>query len=445
MMLLRRFAVAAVVLSVAATVPVSGPSSAAVPGLTFTQTGCEGYSDSVARLYTAALGRVPDKRGFAFWLDEYTSGRWQLPRMATFFVRSPEFLGVFGDLDRVEFVRRLYLNVLDREGEPDGVAFWSDQIAKGMDRGTVVLRFSESPENIERSGTSPPRLGPFNAGRSGPWECTPSAPDPRTTELWAVGDLTDCGGAEVDVAALLGRSTSEIMLLGDLAYPDGSEEDFSRCFDPLYAPMTSRILPVLGNHDYRTAGAVPYFRRFSDAAGRSDQGWYSLDRGRWQIIVLNSNCGEAGGCGPESEQYQWLDRELTRRPDACRLVGFHHPRWTSYERYDDNLGVAPLFGRLYAAGTDLILNGHVHGYERFAPLNPAGAVDSSRGIRSIIVGTGGRTLVPFDQVRAGSVVRNADTHRALRLQLSDVGYAFTFVPTAGGTFADQGSFTCVNG
>lgn len=163
----------------------SSGSEAAVPDKEFTETGCDGSSDSVARLHTAGLGREPEQGGFEFWMVEYTNGRWDLTRMATFFTQSPEFEQSYGTLNQDEFIRQLYRNVLGREGEPGGVTFWNEQMDLGMDRGTVLLRFAESPENITNSGTVEPILGPFNAGLSGPWSCTGWTPP-------SPGDIVNC-------------------------------------------------------------------------------------------------------------------------------------------------------------------------------------------------------------------------------------------------------------
>lgn len=170
-----RFATCAVV-SLGFIVGSGAPSSAAVPGLDFTQTSCEGYSDSVARLYTAGLDRLPERPGFEFWMGEYTNGRWNLPRMATFFTQSDEFVTRYGSLDQEGFVRQLYRNVLGREGEQAGVTHWTGQLNLGETRGTALLRFAESPENITRSGTVQPLLGAFNGGLPGRWTCGSQPP-----------------------------------------------------------------------------------------------------------------------------------------------------------------------------------------------------------------------------------------------------------------------------
>ena len=156
----------------------SPPAGASVPDKPFTQTQCEGDSDSVARLYTAGLGRQPEQGGFDFWITEYTLGTWTFPRMAEFFVSSPEFAESYGTLTQDEFIRQLYRNVLGREGEAGGVTFWNGEMSAGMTRATVLMRFAESPENIANSGTVEPTLGPFNEGRAaGYWRCGPSLND----------------------------------------------------------------------------------------------------------------------------------------------------------------------------------------------------------------------------------------------------------------------------
>ncbi len=167
---------AAIIVVLALVTAGPGNAGASVPGKEFTETGCEQYSDSVARLYTAGLGRQPERGGFEFWMTEYTAGHRNLPQMASFFTQSDEFNKSYGALSQDGFVRQLYRNVLGREGESGGVAFWNGQMSLGMDRGTVLLRFAESRENIASSGTTEPALGPFNVGLPGPWTCIPVAP-----------------------------------------------------------------------------------------------------------------------------------------------------------------------------------------------------------------------------------------------------------------------------
>lgn len=169
----RRSVLVIVMAVIAVLAPGAAPVEASLPGKPFTQTQCEGYSDSVVRLYSAGLGRDPEQNGFDFWINEYTSGRWSFSEMAAFFVTSPEFNASYGALDQDGFIRQIYRNVLGREGEAGGVAYWNSQMTAGVSRATVLMRFAESPENIAGTGTAQPTLGEFNEGRTGSWRCGP--------------------------------------------------------------------------------------------------------------------------------------------------------------------------------------------------------------------------------------------------------------------------------
>ncbi len=151
----------------------ASPTGASVPGKPFTVTHCQGDTDSVARLYSAGLGREAELGGFEFWVEEYVAGRWTLPRMAQFFVESPEFQSSYGALDDAAFINLLYLNVQKRPADQGGLDFWLAQMQQGMTRATVLLRFSESPENITNTGTAQPTLGDYNEGRNGAFHCGP--------------------------------------------------------------------------------------------------------------------------------------------------------------------------------------------------------------------------------------------------------------------------------
>lgn len=176
--------------------PVASPVSAAAPGRGYTETGCEGYSDSVVRLYTAAFGRMPEQAGFEYWMTEYTHGNRNLTSMADFFTKSPEFLTTYGPLDDDGFVRQLYRNVLGRNGEETGVSYWINEMVNGMARRTVLLRFAESPENITRSGTTEPILGPYNEGRSGRWRCDERFNPSLNDTFTIIGDSVMAGATQ---------------------------------------------------------------------------------------------------------------------------------------------------------------------------------------------------------------------------------------------------------
>ena len=170
------------------------------------------------------------------------------------------------------------------------------------------------------------------------------------------------------------------------------------------------------------------------------KGYYSYNIGAWHIIVLNSNCSQIGGCDPNSAQGQWLQADLAANPSTCTLAIFHEPLFSSSGGDAD---LRDFWVPLYGAGADIILNGHRHNYERFAQQNPDGLADPGRGIREIVVGTGGAHLSSFGGTVPNSEVRNNSTYGVLKLTLHPSSYDWEFIPIAGQTFTDSGSTQCV--
>ncbi|MDQ3870254.1 MAG: metallophosphoesterase, partial [Chloroflexota bacterium] len=195
-----------------------------------------------------------------------------------------------------------------------------------------------------------------------------------------------------------------------------------------------------GNHDYRGGDAGAYFDYFGELAGPRDRGYYSYEAGSWHVVVLNSNCS-AVGCRRGSEQERWLRADLVAHPTACTLAYWHHPRFSS-GMHGNHDQVGDFWDALYEAGADLVVSGHDHDYERFAPMNPAGERDTARGIREIVVGTGGGDLRRFEPTMPNSEMRESGTYGVLKLTLKRGGYEWEFVPAAGATFSDSGSSSC---
>ena len=232
----------------------------------------------------------------------------------------------------------------------------------------------------------------------------------------------------------------QVFTAGDNAYETGSLANYADCYDPTWGAFADRTWPVPGNHEYGTPGAAGYFDYFGARAGTVGAGWYAYDLGGWRIYALNSNCAVVG-CAAGSAQEQWLRADLAASPRACVLAYWHHPRFSSGEHGNDP-EVAPLWDALYEAGAEVIVNGHDHDYERFAPQTPTGEANSATGIREFVVGTGGAALRAFSTVRANSQVRNSATYGVVKLTLSPTGYAWQFVAAGSGTFRDSGSSTC---
>jgi hypothetical protein len=270
-----------------------------------------------------------------------------------------------------------------------------------------------------------------------------SRPPENSAVLVGAGDIADCtdlSGAEA-TAKLLEKIPGTVMAVGDLAYPDGNPENFA-CYDKTWGRVKNRTRPAPGNHEFHSAGATYYFQYFGAAAGESNKGYYSYELGAWHIVVLNSECVEAGGCDAASPQGKWLREDLAAHPVACTLAYFHKPLFSSGGKHGDDLTIRPLWDALYAANADIIVSGHDHDYERFAPQTPDAQPDPARGIREFVAGTGGKNHRPFGAQNANSEIRDAEAFGVLKLTLLPGSYTWQFVPEAGKTFTDSGQGAC---
>jgi acid phosphatase type 7 len=290
-----------------------------------------------------------------------------------------------------------------------------------------------------------------------------SAPAPgraQTPTLAATGDVACRPGDPVTpatcqhaaTAALVGHlRPTAVAVLGDVQYEDGALPEFMGSFDPTWGAFKSLIRPAIGNHEYHTPGGAGYFDYFNGIggyagpAGERGKGWYSYPVGGWHVIVLNSNCHMVS-CAAGSEQEQWLRAELARWRSSCTLAYMHHPLFSSGPNRNDPVGHAtrPLWQALYAARADVVLAGHDHHYERFAPLTPAGVRDEETGIREIVVGSGGKSLYTFRRRSPASQYRNNTDFGVLSMALRPSGYDWSFISAATRTILDTGSSACHN-
>ena len=241
---------------------------------------------------------------------------------------------------------------------------------------------------------------------------------------------------------MLDEIPGTVFALGDNAYQSGTDAEFKGCYDRSWGRHKARTYPAVGNHEYLTANASGYFNYFGQAAGDPKEGYYSYDLGDWHIIVLNSMCEEVGGCGDGSPMVRWLKEDLAANPTTCTLAYWHHPLFSSGVEHGDDPKMKPSWDALYAANADVVVNGHDHDYERFAPQDSSGVTDSERGIREFVVGTGGAALRAFGKIQPNSQVHNSDSHGVLKLTLRPTGYDWEFIPVKGDRFEDSGSESC---
>ena len=270
-----------------------------------------------------------------------------------------------------------------------------------------------------------------------------------THVLFAAGDLVGCHspGAEETFKLVAKQPRALVATLGDHVYQTGSPALYRGCYARTWGRIAGRDRPTPGDHDYVEPNAPGYFgyfhrvlERFGPTAAK--WGYYSYDLGTWHVVVLNSNCGSIGGCDATSAEGRWLSADLARHPARCTLAYWHFPLFNS--GFEGNRTEGAYFWQaLYESGAEIVLNGHNHAYERFAPQTPDGKPDP-RGIREFVVGTGGRSHYLFSKgkLQPNSQVRNDTSFGVLRLKLRPGSYSWKFLPAGGGTFTDAGTGNC---
>ena len=277
------------------------------------------------------------------------------------------------------------------------------------------------------------------------------ATEDKVFTLVGAGDIAGCGaalaGAEA-TAKLIESIPGEVFASGDLAYEHGNSAEFHDCYGKTWGRFKDRTHPTLGNHEYGTPEGRDYFKYWGERAGPVGKGYYSFDLGVWHIIALNSNCDAPGlgGCAAGSPEEAWLKKDLSEHPGSCIIAYGHHALFSSgiFRKHAVHPELKQIVQDLYAAHADLLLVGHEHSYERFAPQDPDGKVDPEHGIREIVVGTGGRSHDPLGFAMDNSEIRNSSTFGVLKVTLMPHAYTWEFIPVAGETFTDSGSGVCHN-
>lgn len=276
-----------------------------------------------------------------------------------------------------------------------------------------------------------------SASASGSASASPAASPSPEAVLVGAGDIATCSGeGDSATASIIEGIDGAVFTAGDNAYENGTSDDFRDCYDPTWGRFKDRTRPAPGNHDWQTKELAGYRDYFGTAAGPAGTSWYSYELGAWHVIVLDAECEKVGGCGADSPQGQWLSADLAASSDVCTLAIWHNARFSSGQHGNDD-SMAPFWRALYAAGADLVVNGHDHDYERFAPQDPDGRADPARGIREFVVGTGGAELRGFATVRANSELRASVGFGVIRLDLHPTSYDWRFIPTSG-DFTDSG-------
>jgi len=284
--------------------------------------------------------------------------------------------------------------------------------------------------------------------QSGQRQADPVLGSYRSTVV-AVGDIacneripvtpTECQHA---ATARLAESLNpdRVLVLGDTQYFDGTAAEFAGGYEPTWGRLKPRTMAAVGNHEYHVPGAADYYAYFGQAAGRPDRGFHAATVGGWRLVALNSMCSEVGGCEEGSIQERWLRYDLKRFPTRCTIAFWHHPRYSSTRTRSSRMSA--LWRTLMKWGADLVLAGHDHDYERFAPMNAGAQLNYVSGLRSFVVGTGGQNLFDVSATpwSPGSE-RLLARFGVLELTLYSRGYRWAF-HTIDGEVADSGFDLC---
>ncbi len=268
--------------------------------------------------------------------------------------------------------------------------------------------------------------------------------------VYAAGDIAYCDKkpallsdaqdtAKVVEAGLAATPHAAVLLLGDNVYQKGTEREFRDCYGPTWGRFKARTWPAPGNHEYYTPGATGYFKYFGNAAGR---GYYSLKLGAWHVLSLDSNLSGAA----QAAQLEWIKQELAAGGARCTLAYWHHPLYSS-GWHGSKSAMRPAWELLHKAGAELVLSGHDHTYERFAPQDAQGRLDRQRGIRQFVVGTGGAYYTPFKMPIENSEMRDNSRFGVLKLVLHDASYEWEFLEASydgfpNGQAPDRGAGKC---
>jgi Calcineurin-like phosphoesterase len=284
-----------------------------------------------------------------------------------------------------------------------------------------------SPQVDQRSPAAAPR------------HAVPRARSAADRVVAAAGDIApdEAGGHDQKTSdQVLAINPDAVLALGDEQYPDGTLEDFQRYYGATWGRFKDKTRPTPGNHEYET-GAAGYFDYFGAAAKPNGTSYYSFDLGGWHLVSLDANIDRGAG----SPQEQWLRADLAATSKRCVLAYWHQPRFSSGIEHGNDESVGPFWSDLYDARADVVLNGHEHQYERFAPQNPDAAADP-RGIREFVVGTGGRSLYPFGSADPNSEFRDNSDYGVLELALHPDGYDWRFVSENGAVVDSGGPVAC---
>ena len=301
---------------------------------------------------------------------------------------------------------------------------------------TPMIPEPTGSQTVAPTITPPTTTAPTTTRTStSPTSPTTTSPPSATLRIAGVADL--CGPDCDRVATLVRANTPDLIVApGDLAYPDGTIAQFMANYDPAWGAFKPITRSVPGNHEWHTPNAQGWRDYFGVGSGST---YRSFDEGGWHFIGLDSNCSEVGGCTPGSPQYEWLVDDLASMTERCSIAFYHHATFSDGE-HGDTPNAVEFWRAMDAAGVDIVLAGHDHTYQRFAPQRADGTADP-RGIREFVVGTGGAGLYAFDATPQPNRAVGISEHGALFVTLRDGSYSWEWKDLSGAV-RDSGTADC---
>jgi acid phosphatase type 7 len=295
-----------------------------------------------------------------------------------------------------------------------------------------------------------------------------AAPDVNGDTLVVVGDLVPGPGGDLTAAKAvhslaLQQDADAYVFAGDLQYENGELANYRNRWDPIWSGEFNKSYPAAGNHEYGNgtnsgwaATGGGYFDYWGSRARPSAASYYcfnvNLPGGKhWHVIVLNSACGRYANppawttpsCALDAAMEDWLRADLAADDADCELAVFHEPAFATHASHGPTTAMRTPWWTMEERGVDLVVSGHNHDYEYFGPQLHTGASDYTKGIRSAIVGTGGRSLDTFNgSPAANSLKRIQGSYGVLELTLRSNGVTTEFKTTTSPTSADTHSFGC---
>ena len=299
-----------------------------------------------------------------------------------------------------------------------------------------------SPTPSETPSETPlPSITPSETPSETPSGTPTPAPDPV---IAAAGDIAcapggtvgaNCQHKAVSDKILADTEIRNVLILGDNQYDAGSLSAYQNAYDPTWGRFKDKTKPVPGNHEYGTTNAAGYYTYFGALAGDPAKGYYSYDIGAWHFLAINSE-KDTGATGA---QLAWVKADLAAHPNQCVAAYWHKPRFST-GGHGDNSYMGPFFQALYDGHADLVMSGHDHDYERYAPMNPSKVRDDAHGVVQIVSGEGGKNHYNVTG-GANTLAKDNTSYGYTRLTLHETTATGQFV-SAVGTYTDSFTVTC---